>query len=368
VVRKIKKAANKTLEDYWEKELRLICKNGYQVRPQQKKQQDSTQLQVLKDLNSTGLFRFKVEPSELGFFIHNTVGWSRIDYSADAPDPIKVYRGPLALIKESPGQDRAQGWALICDSDVAYNQSFYGYSASGAPNGDALVRYLQLFVHSKIWQYYALMTSAKLGFERPNVYKADLDKCPFFPYDKLDAAHRNAVRELSSRLIDEDRSVFSDIDAFFGELYGLSVSDIEVIRDTLEVREPNDELGRRASQSPTKTERATFCRRLESYLRPFFKVLGKQPETTSWKCSEELMSSFVVFTLTPKGVLAVEPTAFFQEQVIPLANQTGSTQIIKEIEGGLLIAILRQYRYWTPSRARLLGAEILREHMTVFED
>jgi hypothetical protein len=369
VVRKIKQAAPQTLENYWEKELGLTCKNGYQVRPKRKEQQDSEKMRVLKDLNSTTLFRFEVAPSELDFFAHKTVGWSRIDYSEGSLDPIKAYRGPLVLIKEAPGPDRATGWALICDSDLAFNQSFYGYSANGALSGKDLVRYLQLFVHSQLWQFYALLTSAKLGFERPNVYKADLDKSPFFPFDNLDKSQRDEMRLLSRRLINEDRTVFPDIDTFFGKLYGLSASDVEVIKDTLEVREPNDELGKRASQSPAKPERAIYFRRLESYLRPFFKALGKLPDITPWKPSEEdVKSPFIAFTLTAKGVQAAEPAELFKMQVIPLANQTGATQIIKEIEGGLLIAILRQYRYWTPSRARLLGADILRDYMTVFED
>jgi hypothetical protein len=29
---------------------------------------------------------------------------------------------------------------------------------------------------------------------------------------------------------------------------------------------------------------------------------------------------------------------------------------------------LNQYRYWTPSRARLLGADIVRQHMNIFEE
>ena len=148
----------------------------------------------------------------------------------------------------------------------------------------------------------------------------------------------------------------------------LSASEVEVIKDTLEVREPNDELGRRASEPPKISEQTIYFRRLESYLRPIFKALGKQPEITPWKPSEDLTSPFVVFTLTSKGTTPAEPTELFKSQVIPLANRTGATQVIKNAEGGLLIAVLRQYRYWTPSRARLLGADVIREHMTIFED
>ena len=367
VVRKIKTATEGlSLSYYWRNSLGLDCSRGYEPVESQKERKDASLLHGMPDLRVASLAGFFVDPSQLKPFEDKTLFRTR--FRTREADPLSPYRGPIVLIKEAPGVSREQGWALLCDSDLAYSRSYYGYSASGVENSKHLVCYLQLFVHSQLWQYHALLTSAKLGVERPNVYKADLDKCPFFPFEKLNKAQREEVKLLSFRLLTEDRTVFPEIDAFFGKLYGLSASDVEVIKDTLEVREPNDELGKRASQFPTKPERATFFRRLESYLRPFFKVLGKQPEITSWKPSEDLTSPFVVFTLTALGVQAAEPTELFQTNVIPLANQTGATQIIKEIEGGLLIAILRQYRYWTPSRARLLGGEILREYMTTFED
>ena len=139
-----------------------------------------------------------------------------------------------------PGPSRAEGWALICLEDLAYNQSFYGYSAAGHPHGELLAHYLQLFVHSQTWLHYALLTSAKLGAERPNLYKEDLDECPIIPFDLLTDAQRAEVNRLSKRLIGEEKSVFDEIDAFFGKLYGLDERDMQVVRDTLEVRDPND--------------------------------------------------------------------------------------------------------------------------------
>ena len=80
-------------------------------------------------------------------------------------------------------------------------------------------------------------------------------------------------------------------------------------------------------------------------------------------------------TFSPFGVLLLSNSKtdvnlsddFFQRNILPLANQTGATQIIQQVKGGLLIGLLNQYRYWTPSRARLLAAEILRHHMSEFE-
>ncbi len=368
VVRKIKAASLEAFGNYWEKSLGLICRNGYQVRPEQKKQQDATKMKVLKDLPSSSGFRFEVATNELELFSRNALGWSKIDYSACAQDPLRAYRGPLVLVNVTPGDARSEGRALLCLDDVAYSESYYGYSAKGHPEAKLLAKYVQLWVHCDLLMYFALMTSAEIGMERPKFQKRDFDSFSFVPWDRLSKDDKESVRLLSQRLINEDTGVFPDIDAFFGKLYGLSRLDVEVIADTLEVREPNDELGKRASEMPTAAERKTFFSRVESHLRPLFKVLGKQPDATIWKPSESIEQPFVLFSLTAKGTPLPEPSDLFLRDVLRLANETGATRIIKKVDGGLMIGILRQYRYWTPSRARMLGGEIMRNYMSHFED
>jgi hypothetical protein len=365
VVRKVKSTGSAPLEKYWKRDLNLSCSNGYKIEPIEA-QKDARALKSLKDIHANEAFHFVVKTSELNLFSRDKLCRSRIDKKAS--DPLRVYRGPLVLIKESPGPDRTEGWALFCSDDVAYSQSFYGYSGAGHAEGELLVKYLQIFVHSQLWLHYALLTSAKLGFERPNLYKMDLDECPFFPLGRLTEAQKKQVKQLSDRLLSNDSTVFKSIDTFFGKLYGLNYLDIEVIADTVQVREPNDELGIRASQVPTNAECLLFFRRVESVLTPFFKVLKKQPEVTFWKTSEDIESPFLVFVLSAKGRKHEDPKELFQSDVLPLANETGATCILKEVEGGLLVGLLRQYRYWTPSRARMLCAEIIRQHMDVFED
>ncbi len=364
VVRKIKASGGRPLEEYWVKDLGLACSSGYQIKPKQKPR-DARPLKELPDLNSTDLFRFLVETDQLKKFSRDTVCWPRLRNRER--DRVRVYRAPLALVKASPGGDRALGRALLSLGDVAYNESFYGYSAKGHAHAELLARYLQLFVHSRLVMHYTLLTSAEIGVERPKFQKLDFDECLLKPFETLTDADRQEVQKLSQRLIKQDRDVFEDVDAFFAQLYGLDEFDVEVIRDTLEVREPNDELGVRASRPPTKPERSKFMRRVESILRPFFKMLGQQPELAPWPSDAASDAPFGAMLLRAKGLRATVPEALFHEAVLPLANETGATRIIKRLDGALLIGLLRQYRYWTPSRARLLAATILREHFSVFE-
>jgi hypothetical protein len=77
---------------------------------------------------------------------------------------------------------------------------------------------------------------------------------------------------------------------------------------------------------------------------------------------------FNVLLVSQHGRVIAEPDALFHDMILRLADDTGATRILQPVDGGLLLGILSQYRYWTPSRARLLGAEIVRQHMHAFEN
>lgn len=364
VVRKIKASGGRPLEEYWVKDLGLACSNGYQIRPKQK-QRNAKPLQKLPDLNSTDQFRFLVDTTQLEKFSRNTACWPRLR-NRDS-DELRVYRAPLALIKASPGDDRSIGRALLSLEDVAYNESFYGYSTKGHAHAELLARYLQLFVHSSLVMHYTLLTSAEIGVERPKFQKLDFDDCLLTRFETLTDTKLQEVQQLSRRLIKEDADVFADVDAFFARLYGLDEFDVEVIRDTLEVREPNDELGVRASTPPTTPERTKFMRRVETILKPFFKMMNRQPELIPWPANAAPDAPFIVMLLRAKGARVAFDETLFHEAILSLANETGATRVIKQLDSALIVAVLRQYRYWTPSRARMLASTVLREHLTVFE-
>lgn len=322
-------------------------------------------LRNLPNLNSPSRFRFLVETGQLEPFTRPKLFRTRLHNRHS--DRLRVYRAPLALIKASPGDDREQGRALLSLQDVAYNESFYGYSAAGHPQAELLTRYLQLFAHSNISMHFTLLTSAEIGVERPKFQKLDFDEFFIPRFEALTDVQQQEVGRLSNRLIRQDSTVFPDIDAFFGHLYGLDEFDVEVIRDTLEVREPNDERGLRASTPPTAPERTRFIRRVESILRPFFKMLGRHPQLVPWPANAAADAPFATLLLRARGSRPAVDETLFHETILSLANETGATRVIKQLEGALVIAVLRQYRYWTPSRARMLAATILREHLTVFE-
>lgn len=352
VIRKIRSAKGSPLDKYWRRDLGLMNGNGYQVAKGQK-QKDASFLLNLPDLNSSKKFRFEVRPDQLPLFQRRTLV---------RPRRRQIYSAPLVLVNVTPGEHREEGRALLSFTDIAYNESFNGYSAAGLENGELLVRYLHLFVHSNIWSHYTLMVSAEFGAERRKFQKGDLDNFPIIPISSLSFDQLQTLKKLSNRLTQNDLSVFSEIDTFFGGLYGLDDLDIEVINDTLHVELPFNDARREACRAPSNSEIETFRRRLESILRPFFKVLGKEPEVLMWKPDDNFLqeeSPFGVVLISERARTTTGPDALFRDVILRLADDTGATRIIQHIEDGLLVGILRQYRYWTPSRARLLGADVV---------
>ena len=217
------------------------------------------------------------------------------------------------------------------------------------------------------------MTSPKFGVERRKFYKGDLDNCPIIPYERLTVAQKRVFLKLCVELERDTppASVFSEIDDFFGNLYGLKPIDIEVIRDTLAVCLPYGGSRSRACGQPSVEDVSRFNKRLESFLKPFFRVLRKEACLTVFNPPRDNSNVQVPFRVLFLGFgkqMPVVPEVLFKDTILKLADDTGATRIIQQVKGGLVIGLLNQYRYWTPSRARLLGAEIVRSYMGAFEE
>jgi hypothetical protein len=361
VVRKVKQSGGVPLQKYWEA-LGLRFGKGYQIIPTQDAQADASHLHGLPDVKDTRKFRFRVEAGLLAKFWRPT---------ALRPRERELYRAPLILVKESPGVERSNGRAWIAFEDVAFNESFHGFSGAGHPQGEALVRYLQLLTHSDLWMHYALLTSPKFGAERRRVYQEDLEGFPIVPWAKLSPDQRATARTLSNRLLAEDSGVFADIDAFFAGLYGLRPRDMEVIRDTLSMELPFKSVRAKASARPGSRQRREFCVRMEGVLRPFFRRLGQSisvdiPAITG--VAED--GPFSVVRIGNERQLPLPVDDGIARQALELANRTGASMAIIETNTPrtCFVGILNHARYWTPSRARLCAIRILREGMGPFED
>ena len=361
IITKILSADTKPLLRYWRDELGLRCKKGYNVTKNPDK--DASLLNELLDLGSPigEESRFTVRPDSYARFDRPLLERTRL---VEGDDPLAVYRAPLFLLRKSLPVERNSGNALTSCVDIAFNQSFYGYSAKGHANAEFLVRYLNVFAHSQLWTYYVLCTSPSLGTERPVFLKSDFDSCPIIPIEKLTPSIITLIEKLAIRLESEDDSAFSEIDEVIASLYGLDKRDVEVISDTLEVRNPHDELGRRGSAGVSKPEEVRFLKRLEKLLKPFARRIDAELVVKKAGLSESSSYRFIEIT---DATFDRKVDDSIDAPTLELATKTGASRIIQRSDHRLFVGILNQYRYWTPSRARLLAADILREYFTVFE-
>ncbi len=201
IIRKIKSTKSKSLEIYWKSTLGLTHGSGYISSEKNRHQENSDFIFDFPNLTSDVNCKFQV-PDNLPRLERHTLHRSR------RPE---LYRAPLLMVKPVPGYKRENGMALISFNDVAYSVSYIGYSAAAHKNGELLVRYLQLFIHSNIWLHYTLAVSSQLGAQ-PKFHNEDLDNCPIIPLEELTEIQKQKVVELSAKRL---RTMIDAIKQYF---------------------------------------------------------------------------------------------------------------------------------------------------------
>ncbi|VTU00982.1 type i restriction-modification system methyltransferase subunit : Type I restriction-modification system methyltransferase subunit OS=Marinobacter sp. EVN1 GN=Q672_14970 PE=4 SV=1: Methyltransf_26 [Gemmataceae bacterium] len=345
------------VSDFW-KEQNLVEGQGYIISEKNETQRDAKELQGLPDLHAGATADFVVEVADLPRFNRSKLLW---------PRERKIYRSPLCLLKQSPGTDRTKGFGFLAFDDLAYVSSYYGYSTHGHPEAELLARYLHLVVHSSIWLHFGLITGAQFGAERNKLQKQSIEDFPMVRLDKLTKPQKKQAIDLSNGLV-SGSDVFAEIDQFFATIYGLTDADLDVVQDTLDVGQAyRESSGARACAPPTLAECTRFVERLRQLLAP---LLDQEPDdlaATLWfpEGRPKAGQTFGAILLGRPADEMDEMTYF--QQVLPLADNTGASQVLMKLAGGgLLVGIRNQYRYWTRTRARLLAAEVARRHLDTF--
>ena len=204
-----------------------------------------------------------------------------------------------------------------------YSEAYFGYSAAGHSKGRLMVQYIFILMHSKLFIYHALLNSSQFGIERDTYLKEDIDSFSIIPFEDLKKTDKRKIETLVKRFA-AGKKPWQDLNKFVYEIYGLSESDCEVVEDTLNMNLPYTQSKDNAQKSPKPEQMRNFANRLEKELAPFFKLT--------------------------KQNLTVELPKLPRASRIFLPDTQNNT---------LRIGILKQARYWTQSRARLLAMEIL---------
>lgn len=277
--------------------------------------------------------------------------------------PRELYKGPLLLIREAPPVSHGRIMTSVSTTDVVFNQSYHGYTASARENGAELVRYLALVVGSQIALWHALITSGRFGFEREVVEKFIIDEIPVPIFEDLSPDDRRRSSELFEVLARQgDEAGWDQVDQWVGGLFGLTPDDVETIADTLRYRLPFS-TNLRASQAPvTSEQRAAFNTRLSAELRPWGERFSRPVEVRTVPMPPLSPWQFVLIRGDATGSNDVGADWM---RVVELADKLSATEVIyvDEQVHQLVLGRLNQARYWTPSQARLAARRIIWEHV-----
>lgn len=325
------------------------------------RQYDATFMHNLPDFSPPTNGNFSVDVQSL------TAKFQR--FTAHMPRCIELYSPPLLIVPKSPGSSSSSPKSYILNEPIAFNQSYYGFSASGC--SDTIpVALLHLITHSELFRYHVLMTSSSIGAERRIFLKENLESFAFPVIDHLTERQRQEALELSKQLETASSKPWKELNDYIFDIYGLDEYDRQVMKDTLEVAPPFKEARDRANSAPAKKDRIAFHTELQRLLAPSFAVTD---ETVSVKevviAKQDHVSPWYFFTISSTSNSADLTQVALNElisQIVEEANKTGCSRVIVHEEGCLLVGIIGQYRYWTLSRARLCALDILRNHLDVF--
>nr|WP_319397112.1 N-6 DNA methylase [uncultured Desulfobacter sp.] len=348
-----------TVKSYWESH-NLYTGLGFNLSPK-RKQYDASPMRGLPVFSRPGDNSFLVDLSFAEKFTKPTVHRTR---------QIELYTPPLLIIPESPGKSLFTPKSWIVKTPVAFSKSYYGFSAFGSEQSDLEIAILHLITHSELFRYYVLMTSSRVAAERRTFLKESIDNFPYPEIKNLAKSIKTNILKLSHNLETSQQKPWGEINNLIFDLYGLDKNDQQVIKDTLEVGEPFKKSRDRANAVPTKSERQSFYLRLQKFLSPSFSITNEQVSINEVEFKNQDIISSWHFFFVSSSTIVTNPAEKMHESLLHKiseeANKTGCSRVIVHGDGYLIIGIIRQYRYWTLSRAQLCALEIQRRHLDTF--
>lgn len=354
-----------TLVEYWEREDwerdggKLYHGQGFKVggtKPSSRPQEPARELWGMRGLrerpSAQALDNLRLPRIPRGF-------------ACQHPRKRTIYKAPLLLIAETPasGPDASNVY-LALGEDIAYNQSFRGFSCAWHAQSELLARYIFLIFSSCLPVYRALLTSGKFGVERDIYEGDDLRNFPLRPLEALSEAASAQIVPLSDALLADPARARASVDAWVCKVYGLSNKDLQVVHDTLAVASPFSATRKRAQKRPTELELTTYIEVLRTTVQPF---LGRHGlEITARKARNAPGEPWIILQLNAHAKASAPPPLLSDRRALldtlEDADSLGASRVtVVGTAGQLLIAVIAQFRYFTVSRARLLGLDLVHE-------
>ena len=333
------------------RQLGTALRNGYQVGGTARKQVSASELVGLPDLKGLDP-GFVVDTSALPRFSRRTPLY---------PRKRAIYVAPLLLIHESMRVEADAPRAVVALDDVAFDERFDGVSFRGVADGTAIASYLQLVIQSSYFAHSLLFLDGQYGVEREVVHKTTIERIAIVPWSALSPAHKSAAGQLARRLgsATHPTPLFHEIDTFVADTLHLSDVQRQAIADTLSTALPTAAAKRESTRATRPEDRSRFAMTLDSELRE----LLDQPILVTE--DSDLGGAPWRFLLVSAGTGTARDIHLRRADRMAIldAADGGAASLVTVhlAPRTMMIGLLDQYRYWTPTRARLLAAELASE-------
>lgn len=353
-LKRLKSRAGITLDKYWVPDRGLCIGQGYQVA---NREFDDIFLEGLPDITA----HYKAHP-----FLAATEFLPQYQpRGLWRPRSPEIYKGPLVLLRKGARGDRNRGRALYSFGNIAYQESFYGFSAAGHPDGKFITQYLFVLFHSALFEYYQLMTSAEFGIEREAIQVADAKEFPFFPPEKLSPEQRHNFQTAAGSLIANNPDWVA-LDKVVFDAYRVSSSDADMVMDTLQTRAPYARSIDRALSPVTENERDFFCNLVEERLNSVLGRVGVKVHVNLLMNEAHLPWRFFIITRHSDNKLITDGVP---PEWINFADDFSVSRITisNQRKQSVIIGLLDRYRYWTATQARMLASDIIWQNGAMLE-
>lgn len=349
--------ALRKLRHYWTPRSGLYLGVGYQVA---NGTQSTAKIRRLgaKDLTSADDLGYLIDARHLKDFDHRRL---------NRPRKPELYKTPLVIVTTAIGEtaERIRARLALGKTPIAFAETFFGCSTHGHPDAADMARYLFLLLNSDLYVYYVLMTSSKFGVERRAAQTTDIKEFPIPPFESLTPEDQATIRTLTNGIDSDPEATLRKLNNWVFALYGLTRSDRQLVHDALATQMPYTDVQRRAVTSPGPKDVERFRQELENRLQPYFHQTGEQ---ITVRPVETKSASWRFLSISTAGGTASVPSMDNLPTIVEsLAAKHGCSRVFIEAgQGHLLLGILSQFRYWTPTRARLCSLHILRNFSGLF--
>lgn len=272
----------------------------------------------------------------------------------------EIYRAPLVLLRKSPSTLPDAPVAMLALENLAYRESYIGYSFTEAPQPELSAIHLWALLNSKLFLYYALMTSSILGVERSAMQKSDAEQFPVVPLASLEPVQITALNDLL-KSVKAGALNSAAPDKLVNQIYGLTSADIALVEDRLTTAMPFSRTLKKALAAPSDADVKRYCETLTRILRPF--DLSQTPLEVI--CYPANALSPWRFLCLGSGLAADVPSVADLLGAINMADGMNCSLVEFRQGDSAFIGVLNQRRYWTRTAARTLALDIIKRNDSI---